>query len=196
VLEVLKQIALLLVGGLLAIGGFVAGRSSAPKEILTVNQAIPGLIRVQNTQPTAPPTPNNDARELIPLNPNGQQPPPGQGQKPQDCPVQIFQDGKLYTFPQPGQQPQPGQPNGNQPGGTGQPQEIIPLQPETPKTSPQPITPQVPAQPRSVPIQPSQPSTPTPSTPNTPTPNTTPNAPVDPENPLNPFAPTLPNTRS
>jgi hypothetical protein len=188
VLEVLKQIALLLVGGLLAVGGFVAGRTSAPKELVVVKQAISGLVRVQNTQQAAPVNPNNDARELIPLNPGGQQPgqgqqpPPGQGQQPQDCPVQIYQDGKLYTFPQPGQQPQPGQ-NGNQPGRGGQPQEIIPLQPQTPSTTPQPSTPQqpAPAQPRSVPIQPSTP---------------TPNTPTNPENPLNPFAPTLPNTRS
>lgn len=179
--------ALLLVGGLLAVGGFMAGRISAPKEIVVVNQNIPGLIRVQNTQQAAPVNPNNDARELIPLNPGGQQPgqgqqpPPGQGQQPQNCPVQIYQDGKLYTFPQPGQQPQSGQQNGNQPGRGGQPQELIPLQPNAPSTSPQP---NMPAQPRAVPIQP---STPTPSTPNTPS---------DPENPLNPFAPTLPNTRS
>ncbi len=178
-----KQIAMLLVGGLLAVGGFMAGRSSAPKEVVVMNQAIPGLIHVQNTQQAAPANPNNDARELIPLNPNGQQPgqgqppPPGQGQQPQNCPVQIYQDGKLFTFPQPGQQ------NGNQPGRGGQPQEIIPLQPETPSTTPQPNTPgqNTPAQPRAVPIQPNSPS---------------PSTPTDPENPLNPFAPTLPNTRS
>jgi hypothetical protein len=176
VLKVLKNIALLMVGGLLAVGGFVAGRSSAPREVLLISPK-PGLIYVQNTQQLVPSRPENDARELIPLDPQpsqGQQPPPGQGQKPQDCPVQIYQDGKLFTFPKPGQ-PQPGQQNGNQPGQRGQPQEIIPMQPNAPSTSPQPNTP---AQPREVPIQPSQPSTPTP------------------ENPLNPFAPTLPNTRS
>ena len=188
----LKNIALLLVGGLLAVGGFIAGRSTTPRESVVVNQQHPGFVHVQNTQPQqAPVRPNNDARELIPLNPGGQQPggqgqqpPPGQGQKPQDCPVQIYQDVKLYTFPQPGQQPQPGGQNGNQPGQSGQPQEIIPLQPSTPAPStPAPSTPQpnTPAQPRNIPIQPSQPSAP--STP-------------DPENPLNPFAPTLPNTRS
>jgi hypothetical protein len=189
VLEVLKNIAMLLIGSLLAVGGFVIGRSSAPRESMITNSTpiTPGFIQVQNTQTQAPINPNNDARELIPLNPGGQQPgqgqqpQPGQGQQPQDCPVQIYQDGKLFTFPQPGQQPQPGQGNGNQPGRGGQPQEMIPLQPETPNNTPQPNTPgQTPAQPRAVPIQP---STPTPSTPT-------------PENPLNPFAPTVPNTRS
>jgi hypothetical protein len=187
VLEVFKNMALLLFGGLLAVGGFIAGRSTTPRELVLSSLKTPSFVHVQNTQQT-PVRPNNDARELIPLNPGGQQPggqgqqpPPGQGQQPQDCPVQIYQDGKLFTFPQPGQQPQPGQ-NGNQPGQSGLPQEIIPLQPSAPSTqtpsTPGTPKPNSPAQPRSVPIQPSKPST------------------QDPENPLNPFAPTLPGTRS
>jgi hypothetical protein len=176
---VLKNVALLLVGGLLTLGGFMAGRSSAVPNSGFSSQPTSNFIHVQNTQtPVEPVRPNNDARELIPLNPGqqpggqGNQPPPGQ--KPQDCPVQIYQDGKLYTFPQPGTQ------NGQQ---SGQPQEIIPLQPNVAPSTPN-SAPSTPAQPRNVPITPSQPSTP--STPNT----------ADPENPLNPFAPTLPNTRS
>ncbi len=83
-----------------------------------------------------------DPRELVPLGPGpgegpGEQPgqQPGQGQQPQpgqqqgECTVLMMQDGQLYQV-QPGQQP------GQQPGagdgpGNGRPggDELIPLQP-------------------------------------------------------------------
>ena len=94
-----------------------------------------------------------DPRELIPLGPNGQQPgqgqqpQPGQGQTPADCPVQIYQDGQLFTFPRPGQQP--GQGQGNQPGQSGGAQELIPLNPSTPSSPSTPNTPSSPSTPSS-----------------------------------------------
>ena len=118
----------------LAAAGFAAGRLSAPHAPESRAAPAAGLRLTQNSSPVAPQQAPNDPRELIPLGP-GQQPGqgpgqrPGQqpGQQPGECPVQIYQDGKLYTFPQPGQQP--GQGNGPQPGQPGQPQELIPLGP-------------------------------------------------------------------
>ena len=137
----------------LAAASFAAGRLSAPHAL--ESRAVPavGLVLTQNSSPATPQAPN-DPRELIPLGP-GQQPGQGPGQRPgqqpgqapAECPVQIYQDGKLYTFPQPGQQPQPGQGNGPQPGQPGGSQELIPLGPgnggggTTPSNPSQPSTP-------------------------------------------------------
>ena len=124
--------------------GFAVGRWSAPHALESrASLAVGLLVLTQNSSPAAPPpqspgaTPQqspNDPRELIPLGPGqqpgqgrGQQPGQQPGQAPGECPVQIYQDGKLYTFPQPGQRP--GQGNGLQPGQPGQPHELIPLAP-------------------------------------------------------------------
>jgi hypothetical protein len=144
----------------LAAVGFAAGRLSAPHALEPRVAPATGMVLTQNSSPDAPQSPGatpqqapNDPRELIPLGP-GQQPGQGPGQRPGqqpgqapgECPVQIYQDGKLYTFPQPGQQP--GQGNGPQPGQPGQPQELIPLGPGnggTPAPAPsQPTPPAVP----------------------------------------------------
>lgn len=128
----------------LAAAGFAAGRLSAPET--SQARAAPGMVFTQNAAPAQPQQQApDDPRELIPLTPGpgqgpGQQPgqQPGQGQQPAECPVQIYQDGRLYTFPQPGGQ-QPGQQPGQGPGpgpGTGQPQELIPLNPGAPGGNP------------------------------------------------------------
>ena len=117
----------------LAAASFAAGRLSTPHALESRAAPEAGIVLTQNSSPVAPQAPN-DPRELIPLGP-GQQPGRGPGQQPGqqpgqgtgECPVQIYQAGKLYTFPQPGQQP--GQGNGPQPGQPGQPQELIPLGP-------------------------------------------------------------------
>ena len=117
----------------LAAASFAAGRLSTSHALESRAAPEVGIVLTQNSSPVAPQAPN-DPRELIPLGP-GQQPGRGPGQQPGqqpgqgtgECPVQIYQDGKLYTFPQPGQQP--GQGNGPQPGQPGQPQELIPLGP-------------------------------------------------------------------
>ncbi len=127
----MKILALAFMGVALAGASFAAGRLSAFSSSGAVTpETRPVVTLTQNSSP-APQAPN-DPREMIPLGPNGGQQPgqkPGQqpGQQPAQCPVQIYQDGKLYTFPQPGQQPGPG--NGPQPGGPGQPQELIPINP-------------------------------------------------------------------
>ncbi len=144
--------------------GFILGRGTAPNTV-SETRATPvfSLQLAQNTAPKPAPQAPNDPRELIPLNPNGQQgqgqgqqPQPGQGQAPQDCPVQIYQDGQLYTFPRPGQQPGQGNGQGQQPGQGGG-QELFPLNPNAPTT---PNSPGVPSSPR----------LPTPTNPSTPTP--------------------------
>jgi len=125
----------------LAAASFAAGRLSTPQALEFRAAPAAGMVLTQNSSPAASPsaTPRqapDDPRELIPLGP-GQQPGQRPGQRPGqqpgqgtgECPVQIYQGGKLYTFPQPGQQPQPEQGNGPQPGQPGQPQELIPLGP-------------------------------------------------------------------
>ena len=131
----MKPVILAAVTLSLAAASFVAGRLSAPHALESRAASAAGLVLTQNSSPATPQAPN-DPRELIPLGPRqqpgqgtGQQPGQQPGQAPAECPVQIYQDGKLYTFPQPGQQPQPGQGNGPQPGQPGQPQELIPLGP-------------------------------------------------------------------
>jgi hypothetical protein len=156
--------------------GFLAGRISMPSQnVLSaqVSGQVSGqsssesdLTRVQNSQSDQAQQPNqNDPRELIPLGPNpgqgpgqGQKPQPGQGQQPGQCPVYLYQDGKLYVLPQPGQQPgqQRGQGPGNQPGQGGGPQELLPLGPNGGGSSP------------GVPNLPQLPNTPNPFTPNDP----------------------------
>ncbi len=131
------------------------GRVSVPQaQSEARDQKIP-IRLVQNAAPPTSPQAPNDPRELIPLNPNGQQPgqgqqpQPGQGQAPADCPVQIYQDGQLFTFPRPGQQPgqQPGQGQGNQSGQPGGAQELIPLNPGTPSSPGTPSAPSIPGVP-------------------------------------------------
>lgn len=156
----MKSLGLLVAAFALLGAGFFLGRVSLPNTALEARAAqnSPALVMVQNTAPNAPQPAPNDPRELIPLGPNGQQPgqgqgqqpQPGQGQAPADCPVQIYQDGQLFTFPRPGQQP--GQGQGNQPGQPGGAQELIPLNPGTPSSPSTPSTPSspnTPANPRS-----------------------------------------------
>ncbi len=146
----MKSLGLLAAAVALLSAGFFLGRVSTPNTQLEARVPIK-IQLVQNAAPQAPAP--NDPRELIPLGPNGQQPgqgqgqqpQPGQGQAPADCPVQIYQDGQLFTFPRPGQQP--GQGQGNQPGQPGQGQELIPLNPSTPGTPSSPSTPSTPATP-------------------------------------------------
>jgi hypothetical protein len=151
--------------------GFLAGRISAPDsnaasdQVSSQNSSKTGLIRVQNSQSDQAQQPiQNDPRELIPLGPNpgqgqGQKPQPGQGQQPGQCPVYLYQDGKLYVLPQPGQQP--GQGPGNLPGQSGGPQELLPLGPNGGGSSP--------GTPGSgIPSLPELPNTPNPFTPNDP----------------------------
>jgi len=132
----------------LVVAGFAAGRLSAPGALASILGATPGQPRAQLVQ-------QGDPRELIPLNPQpgqgqgpGQGQPPGQGQQPQECPVYIYQDGQLYQFPAPGQQPgqQPGQGSGPGPGGPGD-QELLPLHPNIPSIPGLPSTPSLPGQP-------------------------------------------------
>jgi hypothetical protein len=157
----------------LLVASFWLGRSTAPQIPLEARATPEAQFHlVQNQAAPAQPQAPNDPRELIPLNPNGQgqqpgqgqppqpgqgQPPqPGQGQAPEDCPVMIYQDGQLFTFPRPGQEPgqQPGQGQGNQPGQPGGAQELFPLNPNPSVPNP----PNAPSQP----ILPNNPSTPTP----------------------------------
>ena len=130
-----------LVGLLLLTLGFALGRwGSSPPEVVLVQ---PQALHIQGVQ-FAPQTPE----ELIPLNPGPGQGPgqiPGNqpGQQQGDCPIFIYQDGRLYQLPRPGQQPgqqQPGPGQGPGRGIPGGPQELIPLQPAPglPMTSPLP----------------------------------------------------------
>lgn len=134
----LKGLAFLVGGALIAVSSFGLGRLSAPQASLELRAQMPRLTPVQDQQ--APGLGQQQTpQELIPLPGPGQQTPgqqpgppiPGQGQQPGNCPVYIYQDGKLYQFPAPGQQPgqQPGQGNGPGPGIPGGPQELIPLDP-------------------------------------------------------------------
>jgi hypothetical protein len=132
---------------------------SAPNAAQSAPNAAQSAPNAAQSAPNAAQSAPNDPRELIPLGPNGQQPgqgqqpQPGQGQAPADCPVQIYQDGQLFTFPRPGQQP--GQGQGNQPNQPGGAQELIPLNPSapsspsTPNTPSSPSTPNTPTNPRS-----------------------------------------------
>jgi hypothetical protein len=162
-------LAVLAVGFLAA--GFWLGRSTAPQPALQASLESRGAVgRLQLVQNQPAPQAPNDPRELIPLNPNGQgqqpgqgqgqQPQPGQGQAPEDCPIMIYQDGQLFTFPRPGQEPgqQPGQGQGNQPGQPGGAQELLPLNPNAPSTPNSPNTPSTPSRP----ILPNNPNAPTP----------------------------------
>jgi hypothetical protein len=156
----MKSLGLLAAAFALLGAGFFLGRVSVPSTTLEAREpkSSYAVVVVQNAAPKAAQPAPNDPRELIPLGPNGQQPgqgqqpQPGQGQAPADCPVQIYQDGQLFTFPRPGQQP--GQGQGNQPNQPGGAQELIPLNPNTPSS---PSTPNTPSSPS------------TPNTPNTPT---------------------------
>ena len=173
--------------GLVALG-FLAGRISTAASNVVLsrvagqvsgqNSSKSGPIQVQNSQSDQAQQPTqNDPRELIPLGPNpgqGQKPQPGQGQQPGQCPVYLYQDGKLYTLPQPGQKPgqQPGQGPGNLPGQGGGPQELLPLGPNGGGSSPG-----VPSLPNLPPGHPQiDPNAPNPFTPTDPT------QPADPNN--------------
>ncbi len=171
----MKTPSIIFCGVALVTVGFAVGRISAPNLSQAVNQnaleptaQIMPLTLTQTQTPnggtSTPPQAENDPRELIPLGPQpgqgqgGAQPQPGPGQAPEECPVMIYQDGQLFTFPrpgqQPGQQPGPGQGRGSQPG---QGQELIPLNPGAPGGTP--------ARPGSP-----TPSVPTPTTPTLPSP--------------------------
>ncbi|RYM40011.1 MULTISPECIES: hypothetical protein [unclassified Meiothermus] len=120
-------VALLSTGLMMA--GFLMGRLSALSSPLPP-AATPPALRALPVQA------QGDPREMIPLpGPGNQQPgqQPGQGQG--ECPVLIYQDGQLYSFPGPGFGPGPGFPGGDP--------ELIPLQPGLP--SPLPPTPAEPA---------------------------------------------------
>lgn len=129
--------------GVLALG-FALGRLSAPPSVVSVQTQT---LEAQGVQ-FAPQTPE----ELIPLAPGpgqgpGQRPgnqpgqQPGQQQGQGECPIFVYQDGKLYQLPRPGQQPgqQPGQGQGQGPGIPGGPQELIPLQPSPGLPMPDPL---------------------------------------------------------
>ncbi len=133
--HVLKGLGFVIGGLMIALSSFALGRITAPQPTFQARVQTPRIIPVQDPQ-----TPGlgqqQTPQELIPLPGPGQQTPgqkpgqpqPGQGQ--QNCPVYIYQNGKLYQFPAPGQQGQkPGQGNGPGPGTPGGPQELIPLDP-------------------------------------------------------------------
>lgn len=133
-----------LAGSLLIATGFFTGRlSAAPTAISQTASVSPSpafssaqTLKIQFDQGPTPdfglpqqiPQAAPDPREMIPLQPGpGQQPPgdqQGQQQGGDQCPVFIYQDGKLYMMPRPGQ----GQGNGSGIPGDGSP-ELIPLQP-------------------------------------------------------------------
>lgn len=147
-------------GLLLMATGFFAGRLSAsPTANAQTVSSPPAFSPAQplNVQFDPSPTPDfglpqqqtpqaaPDPREMIPLQPGpGQQQPgnpPGQQQgNAQECPVFIYQDGKLYMMPRPGQQPGQGQGNGPGIPGDGSP-ELIPMQPGPGLPSPGPTNP-------------------------------------------------------
>jgi hypothetical protein len=136
--------------GLLLVGmGFFAGRlSAAPPLAQATSTVSPPIfsaaqsLKVQFDGIPAPtpdfglpqqqtPQAAPDPREMIPLQPGpGQQPgnQPGQQGNSDQCPVFIYQDGKLYALPRPGQQPGQGQGPGPGIPGDGSP-ELIPMQP-------------------------------------------------------------------
>lgn len=117
----------------LMMAGFVMGRLSAASLPLQQTASPPALFALPVQSP-------GDPREMIPLPGPGNQPgqQPGQGQE--ECPVLIYQDGQLYSFPRPGQQPGPG--FGPGPGFPGGDPELIPLQPGLPNpTLPTPTEP-------------------------------------------------------
>lgn len=143
--------------------GFVMGRLSAPAPPHLEAGTSPAL----HALPVQAPVPN-DPREMIPLipGPGNQQPgqqPGQQGQGQGDCPILIYQDGQLYSFPRPGQQPQQGQQPGPGfgpgPGFPGGDPELIPLQPGLPSNPglPGPSLP-TPTEPTPAPPQPQNPS--------------------------------------
>jgi hypothetical protein len=165
-IHVLKGAAFVIGGALIALSSFALGRITAPQPMLQSRAEMPRIVPVQD--PQAPGLGQQQTpQELIPLPGPGQQTPgqqpgppvPGQGQQPGNCPVYIYQDGKLYQFPAPGQQPgqQPGQGNGPGPGTPGGPQELIPLGPGGPGGNPGNPTPNLPP---SLPQQPTAPPAP------------------------------------
>jgi hypothetical protein len=150
----LRLSGLVLTGVGLLLAGFFAGRLSQGPGVPGVGAFATGAARpVQFQFPQTPP--DQGAQELIPLpgpgrgNQPGQgmQPQPGQGQQPQECPVFIYQDGRLYQLPRPGQEQQPGPGMGPLPGQPGGSPELIPLEPTIPApaiptTPPEPNEPQ------------------------------------------------------
>lgn len=150
----LRPCALVLGGVGLLLGGFFAGRLSQSPGVVDA-ASVAGFTRPVQFQFTPQAPPDQGAQELIPLpgpgrgnQPGqGQQPQPGQGQQPQECPIFIYQDGRLYQLPRPGQEQQPGPGMGPLPGQPGGSPELIPLEPTipppaTPTTPPEPPQPQ------------------------------------------------------
>lgn len=149
---------------LAGVGGFVAGRVTAPT-VTSASGAVsarPLAMQAQRVQLPGAPQDPNDPRELIPLLPGpgeggpgqpgqgpGQGPPqPGQGQGQEECPVLLLQDGQLYRIQPRGPGQQPGQePGGPGDGGQGQPGEGNELFPLEPYEGPSPI-PGIPSTPR------------------------------------------------
>ena len=140
----LKPAGLVMAGAALALAGFFAGRlsqGSSPYAAVPAGVARPVQFQLPPQGP-----PDQGAQELIPLPGPGQgqqpQQQPGQGQQPQECPIFIYQDGRLYQLPRPGQQPQqqqqPGPGNGPFPGQPGGSPELIPLDPTLPAPTPEP----------------------------------------------------------
>lgn len=135
--------------------GFGMGRLSAPAPT-HLEAGYPALHALPVQAP-------NDPQEMIPLipGPGNQQPGQQPGQQDQgqgDCPILIYQDGKLYSFPRPGQLPQQGQQPGPGfgpgPGFPGGDPELIPIQPGLPSNPslpgpslPSPTPPQQPQNP-------------------------------------------------
>jgi hypothetical protein len=143
----LRLSGLVLAGVGLLLVGFFAGRLSRGSSASGEASSIVEFARpVQFQFPQTPP--DQGAQELIPLpmpgqgdQPGqGQQPQPGQGQQPQECPIFIYQDGRLYQLPRPGQEPLPGPGMGPLPGQPGGSPELIPLEPTIP--GPEPTEPQ------------------------------------------------------
>ncbi|WP_018465682.1 hypothetical protein [Calidithermus timidus] len=149
----LRLSGLVVAGVGLLLTGFFAGRLSQGSSASNVASSAAEFARpVQFQFPQTPP--DQGAQELIPLpgpgrgnQPGqGQQPQPGQGQQPQECPIFIYQDGRLYQLPRPGQEQQPGSGMGPLPGQPGGSPELIPLEPINP--GPTPTTPLEPPSPQ------------------------------------------------
>lgn len=151
----LRLSGLVLAGVGLLLTGFFAGRLSQGSSASDVASSAAEFVRpVQFQSPQT--SPDQGAQELIPLpgpgrgnQPGqGQQPQPGQGQQPQECPIFIYQDGRLYQLPRPGQEPQQQQPGpgpGPLPGWPGGSPELIPLDPINPGPTIPPSLPEPPS---------------------------------------------------
>jgi len=113
--DITRSLSLVLGGFALLLLGVGMGRLSA----VTAVNFQPQTLHLQTVQFSQSP------EELIPLAPGPGQGPrlrPGQQPGQGDCPVFIYQDGRLYQLPRPDQQP--GQQPGQGPGFPEGPQEL------------------------------------------------------------------------